>query len=642
MLRDSGDSGLFVFGLEHVPLPALTCESSGRILWCNERMSEAVGAHKTLPGTNIFDHVRLSDRNVESLTDLRDKGGFDAQIGEVSFALHVGPVGDLLACVLAPKTRTRTHDSSPRRLKGEPLIESPTGSKLLEAFIYLSRKLNLTVRESELVRLFIRVYDELFPGRLVCLQLVDTDTQELRQVYANSRLLPDRREVLQLTRAECTEHGLIPDLKPLKNRVRVVEHYENIFAEGLTGFAVPLYDGQSFYGMLRFEYGQDDGAMATDKPLVIPLAHQMCAALRNAGSMAETVFLKDYLAKLLDHANAPVLVVDRNRRLTVVNQAFEQLTGHDRYDILGKDICSLLPAPDQLKIIPLISSAMRGEPKKNIELVIPRADCDKRVHFSFNTAGVLSGDGVLESVVFVGQDLTEIKALQSQVIHSEKLATLGQIAAGVAHELNNPLTSISVYGDYLCKRLGPELDRADALRLKRITEAAERIRDFTKDLVAYARPSGEEPTLIRTSDLLERAVSFCEHVIDESRAELRLLKNDTLGPIYGIQGQLEQVFVNLITNACHALPEDGGQIDIAVEDGGEERIAVRISDTGHGIPADQLEEIFEPFYTTKPEGKGTGLGLSIVRNILVNHDAKIHVSSEPGRGTTFTVLMYTG
>jgi signal transduction histidine kinase len=146
--------------------------------------------------------------------------------------------------------------------------------------------------------------------------------------------------------------------------------------------------------------------------------------------------------------------------------------------------------------------------------------------------------------------------------------------------------------------------------------------------------------LIRIADLLERALSFCEHLISESRADVVLEVAEDLEPVYGIRGQLEQVFVNLLTNACHSLPAQGGSIRIAARPLDEEMIEIVITDSGVGIPAEDLENIFEPFMTTKPEGQGTGLGLSIVRNILVNHNAEIDVESEVGKGTTFTLKMF--
>jgi len=301
-----------------------------------------------------------------------------------------------------------------------------------------------------------------------------------------------------------------------------------------------------------------------------------------------------------------------------------------------------VPEADRARLLPLVLSAMRGEPANAIEVRIAKPDGKGFAHIAFNTAPILSAYGELDAVIFAGQDLTEVRELQKQVIHTEKLATLGQVAAGVAHELNNPLTSITVYTNYLYKKLAGVIDEADLAKLGRVRDAAERIQSFSRDLVTYARPSGEEPTLIRVEELVERSLSFCEHLIGEAEADVSLDVAADLPPVYGIRGQLEQVCVNLLTNACHALPAEGGRISITARPRGDDRIEIVFSDTGRGIPEENLERVFEPFFTTKDQGEGTGLGLSIVRNILVNHDGEISVASEVDKGTTFTVVFYAG
>jgi signal transduction histidine kinase len=257
----------------------------------------------------------------------------------------------------------------------------------------------------------------------------------------------------------------------------------------------------------------------------------------------------------------------------------------------------------------------------------------------FNIASLKSSVGEPEWAILVGQDLTEIKALENQIIHSEKLATLGQVAAGVAHELNNPLTSITVYASYLKKKLNEKIEESDQDKIDRIVQAAARIQKFSRDLVTYARPSGEKPTLIDIGEVLTHSLSFCEHFIKEANAEVDLKIDDRISEMYGIRGQLEQVFVNLITNACHALTGENDKIEVAASPTENGRARITVSDSGHGIPKDQLDRIFEPFFSTKPEGRGTGLGLSIVRNILHNHNAQVDVDSNVGKGTTFTIFI---
>jgi two-component system NtrC family sensor kinase len=525
-------------------------------------------------------------------------------------------------------------------------VESPSDARVLESFIELSHELSLTMREDELVQVFSGVFEDLLPGRLVAIRLAADEGAGLKLVYANGRLEDESRDVFRLTGEAFEGLKLTPENEEgvlEATGAERVDAYTTVFASGAHGFDVALSDRKRFYGMINVEYPDADGApLEADRRIVVPLAHQMCAALRNTRLIAETVFLKEYLEKLLDNANAPVIVADRHGRITVVNKAAERNTGYSRDGIIGAEFTSLVQDADRARLLPLVLSAMRGEPASAIEVRIAKPDGKGFAHIAFNTAPILSAYGELDAVVFVGQDLTEVRNLQKQVIHTEKLATLGQVAAGVAHELNNPLTSITVYTNYLFKKLAGAIDEADHAKLGRIRDAAERIQSFSRDLVTYARPSGEEPTLFRVEDLVERTLSFCEHLIGESEADVSLDVAANLPPLYGIRGQLEQVCVNLLTNACHALPEEGGKISITARPHGDDRIEIVFADTGCGIQEENLERVFEPFFTTKDQGEGTGLGLSIVRNILDNHDGEIAVKSEISRGTTFTIVLYAG
>lgn len=250
--------------------------------------------------------------------------------------------------------------------------------------------------------------------------------------------------------------------------------------------------------------------------------------------------------------------------------------------------------------------------------------------------------GRLRTYARAEESVRNFHRLQAQVIQTEKLASLGQIVAGVVHELNNPLTAIIAYSDYLTKKLskrpGSELVE-DVERMRRISEAAERILKFSRDLVAYARPTGDARCQVAVHEILERALGFCEHEFSESRVQVERQFQPPFPEVFGIPGQLTQVFVNLFTNAAHAMSETGGVLRIAVSavDGGAS-LRIEVSDTGSGIPAEAMPQIFEPFFTTKTDGRGTGLGLSIVRGILDAHGGTIQVSSAAS-GTSFTLTL---
>ncbi len=240
----------------------------------------------------------------------------------------------------------------------------------------------------------------------------------------------------------------------------------------------------------------------------------------------------------------------------------------------------------------------------------------------------------------------DLRALESQIIQADKLASFGQIAAGLVHELNNPLTSIVAYTDYLIRKA---LARTDAIdpddmeRLRRISESANRMLRFTRDLVTYARPSSEVAVPVVLHGVIDQALAFCEHVVAEAGATIDRRYGAGVLTVRGMPERLTQVFVNLVTNACHAVAPSGGSIVVATEAiGGGRRVRIVIEDTGHGIAPEHIEQVFAPFFTTKGQGRGTGLGLSIVRNIIEAHGGSICVESVVPGGTKFTIELPAG
>lgn len=514
-------------------------------------------------------------------------------------------------------------------------------SKLLAALARLARELGDTRHDEEIVALLAEACSRIFPGRRFDIHLVEPSTGEVRQVYANSRLLTATRGRLTLTQEALSEIApeVLSRLSRLPVAVEIAQRYEAVFENSATGFDVAIHDHLALYGGIRVEYvvAPTSAELASDRSAVSLLVRLVSDSLRASRLLEETLQLKDYLEKALESADAPMVAVDSAGVVTFVNGVFERLLGRTREELLGSGFVDLFPSQDRAKVNALVSNVLRGGARRSVEVRYGATQDHPAHHLSFTARPISSPQDEIEGLILVGQDLTELRTLESQVIHSEKLATLGQVAAGVAHELNNPLTSITIYAEYLLRKLDGTVSAQDSIKLQRILDAAIRIQGFTRDLVAYARPSGEEPINVNIHQLVTRALSFCEHILASSKAQISVSIPGDLPPVYGIRGQLEQVVVNLVTNACQALPEEGGQVSIEAFVTAPGRLRLSVTDTGRGIPPDHLERVFEPFYSTKVEGQGTGLGLSIVRNILVNHGAEVSVQSEVGRGTTFFV-----
>jgi two-component system NtrC family sensor kinase len=536
--------------------------------------------------------------------------------------------------------RTRFEMQVARRAAAalEGTFDPPGTDEILAVVLELNRTLGVELQEEAIVHGYIEALRGLFPRRRFAVRMLSSGAQELALVYATGRLAEARRETLVISEPALARHELSQD-DVERAGAKVAAEYEPIFDEPGTGFDIPLSYGGELTGMLSVEYDPGLSEPSFDRSMIVPVAVQLGAALRNARLFREANYLRENLEKLLDHANAPIVVIGKDRELRVVNRAFLSLTGVDRQHLLGRDFLTLLPETERGRILPVFIRALRGDPTNNFELRLPRPGGGYS-RLVINTASILATDGEIEGVIAIGRDLTEVRELEEQIIQAEKLATLGQLAAGVVHELNNPLTSISVYGEYLVKR-GERSgqDQGDLEKLRRIVESASRIQKFARDLVTYARPSTEEPAFVPIQAVIEQSLAFCEHVVKDAGATIERRFHDEEAHVYAVRGQLHQVFINLVTNACHALEKGRGVIVIRTESDAEDFLHVAVEDNGCGIPRGVAEKIFEPFFSTKAEGKGTGLGLSIVRNIVQQHGGTIEVKQRDAGGTIFEIKL---
>ncbi|MGB3903872.1 MAG: cache domain-containing protein [Anaerolineae bacterium] len=230
----------------------------------------------------------------------------------------------------------------------------------------------------------------------------------------------------------------------------------------------------------------------------------------------------------------------------------------------------------------------------------------------------------------------KLRTTEQQLIQSEKLASVGQLAAGVAHEINNPLGTILLFSDIMHKELPPDDSRRDDVQM--IISETTRCKTIVSDLLNFAR---QNEVLAQNTDinaLLDETVEEIkiQPIFEEVGITLRL--NPTLSQIQADPAQLKEVFINIMTNAAEAI-EQGGSLTITTEPTEDEMIKIVFQDTGCGIPEENLSKIFTPFFTTKPIGKGTGLGLAIVYGIIKMHRGQIYVESEVGVGSTFTITL---
>jgi signal transduction histidine kinase len=233
--------------------------------------------------------------------------------------------------------------------------------------------------------------------------------------------------------------------------------------------------------------------------------------------------------------------------------------------------------------------------------------------------------------------LDELGRTQAQLVHSEKLASLGVLAGGVAHEINNPL--MVILGRTELMLMDDKVSDDARKNLDTICHETERIARIVQNLLTFSRKSRQEKIeSVDVNDVLERTLMLSEHQLTVGNTKVLKQFDPSVPHIDANAGQLQQVFMNLIINAHHAMP-DGGELTIRTASVPDDRVVIEISDTGCGIDPDDVNRIFDPFFTTKEEGKGTGLGLAVSRNIVDNHGGDIGVQSTPGVGTTFRVVL---
>jgi signal transduction histidine kinase len=231
--------------------------------------------------------------------------------------------------------------------------------------------------------------------------------------------------------------------------------------------------------------------------------------------------------------------------------------------------------------------------------------------------------------------IEELQQAQKQLLQSEKLATIGQMAAGIAHELNTPLTYIM--GNLELLEL-QELTPPQREMLTSITRGAERIKALAHRLLAFSRPSREEMAPLVPNDVVERSLELCQYQISSGRVTLVKRLDPGLPRVLGVSNQLEMALINLVVNAVHAMGDAGGALTVSTRRRGDE-VEIAVCDEGPGIPERIRASMFEPFVTTKPEGKGTGLGLSTVLMVVERHRGRVDYTTGEGQGTTFRISL---
>jgi len=523
---------------------------------------------------------------------------------------------------------------------------APTIEAQLAAFQALAAELGTAISEATLVDRALGILGTLLPGRALCIRVLDIRTRDPARAYIRGAALRDGvvSEGVTITDAALSRAQL-KSAVAASARLMIRDRWDSPFTGMATGFAVPLAAAGELYGVLDIGYAPAQDGRAADADAVNAIASHVAHGLRTARLADDALGLRDYQARLLESANALILGIDRNWRITVCNRAMLELTGYSRDDVLGRDIRDFISTDQRQFLTSAFAAALVGQHHTAVTVHLPtRAHGNVRTVWSIAPVGRAGAAGDrIDAVVAIGQDQSKIEELQQQVIRSERLATLGELAAGVVHELNNPLTSITVYAEYLVRKFESQgAEVPDLEKLRRIGASAQRILRFSRDLVQYARPSGKDVEPVDIASVVRQSVSICDHLVERGGIELGVEIDPEVPMVQAVAGQLEQVLINLITNAVHAIEgaaSGSGKVIVRCRLETPSSILIEVNDSGPGVPEADRAKIFEPFFTTKPDGKGTGLGLPIVRGIVEQHRGDISVATSELGGAAFRVIL---
>ncbi len=326
-----------------------------------------------------------------------------------------------------------------------------------------------------------------------------------------------------------------------------------------------------------------------------------------------------------------VLVLDGAHRVVDLNPSAREMLGVTEWPAIGAAAARLLAACPQL--MERYGEMSEGQGELRMEGASGPRYLDVRI------SPLRGAGGRLEGRLVVLSDVTARKRTETALRENEKLASLGQLLAGVAHELNNPLAVIVGHATLLQRHATQ--DPAIVARVEKIAAAAERCRRMVENFLLIARHRVPSRTATDLNPILRTALDDLTYQLEADGVTLTLDLAEALPPVWADSTQIYQVIINLLTNALYALRQTRGprQLTIASAYPGDRRVTFRVTDTGPGIPVAQQEHLFEPFFTTKPVGAGSGLGLSVSRGIISAHGGTIEVASPPGGGTEFVVSL---
>ena len=487
---------------------------------------------------------------------------------------------------------------------------------MLARLTTLAQELAGAFRPAAVIELVVRAISELLKPDRLSVVLLDAETNRLAVTY-DTHPVPAHTDdpLLQLA----LRRGPLAFPNDVREEAR--RRGAEVSESPASWLGAPLVAAGRTMGAVSLSSDRAGTFGKAELTLVSAVLAQAAIALENARLVELLSSAKREWEKTVDAISQAICIVDAHGTVRRANRVFADLIQTPVTAIPGRPWIGLLPPPWSDPVARAIA-----EPSGTVEI---RAG-DRTLLL---TAIPMAEPG---SAVLVFEDQTDRRRLQEQLIQSEKMSAIGQLIAGVAHDLNNPLASVVGFSDFLAEagEIPPSLQEP----LQVIRQEAERAATIVKNLLSFARRQEGERTPMPVRALLDSTLALLRNQLMAHKVEATLEVEPGLPDIEVSANQIKQVFVNIINNACQAIASDApsGRIWITAKRA-HDGVAVSVTDSGPGMPEEIASRVFEPFFTTKPEGAGTGLGLSISQGIVKEHGGRITLDTPPGGGATFTV-----